>query len=301
MQFYPGDWLHDTALRRVSPVARALWMDMLCLMHAGEPYGHLATGGEAFTPAELARATGMTAAEVSRGLAALERAAVFSRTPDGTIFSRRMIRDDAERTRWRQSKADNYRQIPADFPADSRPDSRLDYREIPESFHKNSRRSSSSSSSSLHPPYKKRREGGARATALPDGWQPNDGHAKLAAELRLSLDGEVAQFGDYWRAKGKPMRDWDACFRTWLRNASRFGGAPAPPVTPEQRQQSEQARDEQAWQKRVQLLQRADRDPTGHLRKMATGGLSVEQLDRLYRDAERERPDLALTGAGRRA
>lgn len=32
-QFYPGDWLKDTALRLCSPAARGIWMDMLCLLH----------------------------------------------------------------------------------------------------------------------------------------------------------------------------------------------------------------------------------------------------------------------------
>ena len=246
IQFYPGDWLHDTALRRVSPVARALWMDMLCLMHAGEPYGHLATGGEAFTPSELARATGMTPSEVGRGLSELERAAVFSRTADGTIFSRRMIRDDAERTRWRQSKADNSRQIPADFPADSQPDSRLDSREIPESFHENSRRSSSSSSSSVLPsPPKKRVVRGARETptVLPPEFAPNETHQRLARESGLIVGAELLAFQDFHRAKGSRLADWDAAFRTWLRRAPQFDrkrtlpasatiGAPAEPAPP---------------------------------------------------------------------
>ena len=40
-QFYPGDWLHDTAVRACSLAARGLWIDMLSLMHQGHPYGNL--------------------------------------------------------------------------------------------------------------------------------------------------------------------------------------------------------------------------------------------------------------------
>lgn len=40
-QFYPKDWLTDIALRTCSLEARGLWIDLLCLMHEGEPYGHL--------------------------------------------------------------------------------------------------------------------------------------------------------------------------------------------------------------------------------------------------------------------
>jgi hypothetical protein len=276
-------------------------MDMLCLMHAGQPYGHLATGGERFTITDIQRATGMTIGEVARGLAELERAAVFSRTSDGTIYSRRMVRDEVSRAQWRASKSRKVSGVSNEFPTSFSPDSSHDSNEIPESFQPNSSRSSSSSSTSYTPPYKKRRVGGARATALPPDWQPNDGHAQLAGEMRLSLEGEAAQFRDHWLAKGKPMKDWDACFRTWLRNANHFGGAPAPAVTPEQRKESEQAREEQAWRKRVDLLKRSGKDPTGHLRKMATGGLSAEQLERLYGDAGLEHGELVLTGEMRKA
>ena len=41
-QFYPGDWLRDPALRACSLAARGLWADVLCYMHQGAPYGHLA-------------------------------------------------------------------------------------------------------------------------------------------------------------------------------------------------------------------------------------------------------------------
>lgn len=93
-QFYPGDWLRDVSLRRVSPVARALWIDMLCLMHDGEPYGHLRSGGADIEMPELSRATGFTPGESRRAIQELERAGVFSRTDGGTIYSRRMVRDE---------------------------------------------------------------------------------------------------------------------------------------------------------------------------------------------------------------
>ena len=43
-QFYPSDWLRDTALRSCSMGARGLWMDMICYMHEGNPYGYLKVG-----------------------------------------------------------------------------------------------------------------------------------------------------------------------------------------------------------------------------------------------------------------
>jgi hypothetical protein len=93
-QFYPGDWLMDSALRVVSVGARGAWMDMLCLMHQADPYGHLKVNGKVILPANLARMIGATLPEAEGFLAELEEAGVFSRGDDGCIFSRRMIRDE---------------------------------------------------------------------------------------------------------------------------------------------------------------------------------------------------------------
>jgi hypothetical protein len=38
-QFYPADWRKDANLRRCSPAARGVWMDVLCVLHDAEPYG----------------------------------------------------------------------------------------------------------------------------------------------------------------------------------------------------------------------------------------------------------------------
>lgn len=40
-QFYPGDWLRNSNLRRCSHAARGAWMDVLCLMHDADQYGVL--------------------------------------------------------------------------------------------------------------------------------------------------------------------------------------------------------------------------------------------------------------------
>jgi hypothetical protein len=62
----------------------------------------------------------------------------------------------------------------------------------------------------------------ARATQLPTDWKPNDKHREFAADNRINLAAEVDQFADHHRAKGSTMKDWDAAFRTWLRNAVKW-------------------------------------------------------------------------------
>lgn len=95
-QFYPGDWQRDTALRTCSVGARGLWIEMLCIMHQAEPYGHLVVNGKPISPEVLARMVGAKAGEVGRWLVELWNAGVFNREGD-TLVSRRMVRDEAVR------------------------------------------------------------------------------------------------------------------------------------------------------------------------------------------------------------
>jgi len=92
--WYPGDWRRDTALQSCSFEVRALWREMLDLMHDGEPYGHLTAGGVPLSAADLARMLGVPARRVVRWMAELDARKVFSRTESGVIYSRRMVRDE---------------------------------------------------------------------------------------------------------------------------------------------------------------------------------------------------------------
>jgi len=40
-QFYPDDWTGNANLRRCSPAARGVWLDVMCLMHDQDEYGVL--------------------------------------------------------------------------------------------------------------------------------------------------------------------------------------------------------------------------------------------------------------------
>lgn len=93
-QFYPGDWLMDSSLRVVSVAARGAWIDMLCIMHQADPYGHLKVNGKVILPANLARMIGATLPETEGYLHELSDAGVYAIDADGCIYSRRMIRDE---------------------------------------------------------------------------------------------------------------------------------------------------------------------------------------------------------------
>lgn len=92
-QFYPSDWLRDTALRSCSAGARGLWIDMICFMHEGSPYGYLKVGEKVILADNLHRMVGETLEVVEGWLHELELAGVFD-VDNGIICSRRMIRDE---------------------------------------------------------------------------------------------------------------------------------------------------------------------------------------------------------------
>jgi hypothetical protein len=62
-----------------------------------------------------------------------------------------------------------------------------------------------------------------RKCRIPSDWEPRPEEQQKARELGVDCEAESAQFRDHYTAKGEARADWDASFRTWLRNAVRFG------------------------------------------------------------------------------
>jgi hypothetical protein len=91
LKFFPSDWRADPSLRMCSIAARGLWIEMLCVMHEATPRGTLRVNGKTVSDRQLAILAGCQ--DVAGLLEELEDAGVFSREADGTIFSRRMMRD----------------------------------------------------------------------------------------------------------------------------------------------------------------------------------------------------------------
>ena len=60
----------------------------------------------------------------------------------------------------------------------------------------------------------------ARATRLPQDWQPNESEIDYCRTERPDLNPQrVAEnFRDYWHGSGKVKADWSATWRTWVRN-----------------------------------------------------------------------------------
>lgn len=107
MKFSPAAWRANAPLRMVSMGARGLWIEMICLMHDAEPYGHLVVKGKPVTdPALLGQLVGASPADVEMWLEELISAEVAKRKRNGVIFSSRMEEDELKRRR----DADNGRQ-----------------------------------------------------------------------------------------------------------------------------------------------------------------------------------------------
>lgn len=93
-QFYPGDWRKDVELRACSLAARGLWIDLMCVAHECEPYGHLMLNGKPMTLAKIAGQIGVPASQVKKLLDELLENGVARKTPQGVIYSKRMVDDE---------------------------------------------------------------------------------------------------------------------------------------------------------------------------------------------------------------
>lgn len=70
-----------------------------------------------------------------------------------------------------------------------------------------------------------------RGTQMPAGFDLTDEMRQFAREHGVDQAREFAAFCDYHRSKGSTFKDWPAAWRTWVRNANKFGGkGKAPPA-----------------------------------------------------------------------
>jgi uncharacterized protein YdaU (DUF1376 family) len=78
--------------------------------------------------------------------------------------------------------------------------------------------------------------GGAKAPnrrkRLSEDWQPRQEDLDTLCSEGFSLSeiqDQLRRFRDHWKATGKPMADWDATFRNWVRRSAEMGRGPRPP------------------------------------------------------------------------
>lgn len=104
-QFYPADWLNDPALQVCSWEAKGLWIDLLCLMHQGSPYGHLTLpNGKPIDVKMLKKMLNFDQKMVKKFpklFQELDENGVIKQTELCVFYSKRMVEDEAERESWR--------------------------------------------------------------------------------------------------------------------------------------------------------------------------------------------------------
>jgi len=90
-RWFFNDWRLDAELMSCSDAAQGLWAWLLCF--CAENGGYLLIGGKKPSVRELARLRGRDPRKVSAQVKELETKGVFSRTEDGVIYNRRMVRE----------------------------------------------------------------------------------------------------------------------------------------------------------------------------------------------------------------
>lgn len=91
-KFYWKDWQTDKKLRMCSIGARGLWMEMLCIMHDSEPFGHLTMdNGQPMSDLQLAILANVPVDLVEDLIPELLKKGVCSKDENGVLYCRRMI------------------------------------------------------------------------------------------------------------------------------------------------------------------------------------------------------------------
>lgn len=93
-QFYPADWRKDPGVQSLSFHDRGVWFEILCLMHESEQRGRLLLNGKPMPDEALARLLGLDKQILTKTVTTLIEYGVASRSEDGALVNRRMVRDE---------------------------------------------------------------------------------------------------------------------------------------------------------------------------------------------------------------
>lgn len=212
MKWYPADWRAEPKLRLCSRAARSFWMDILGLMHEAEPYGYLIVAGIRPTAAQLAALLGDSERDVAKWMAELAAVEVFSVAEDGTIYSRRMLRDKAKAEIDQRngrgggnpnlSGRDNLGVNPPDNHPVNPPDNHPVKAQRPEARGQKEKPEANAS--------------GKKKTTLPDDFALTQKRIETAKSKGI-IDAELEfeRWKDDARANRRLYSDWDAAWRNW--------------------------------------------------------------------------------------
>lgn len=231
MKFNPKRWRTDEALRMCGPAARGLWMELICIMHEAEPYGHLLVRGKAPHDRMLSVMVGVPANDLPDLLSELEENEVFSRTDDGIIYSRGMVRDEETHqqssTFGKKGAAAKARKLKAELLA-SKGGLKGGLKAPPKGTLKleSEEERESDKEPPLVPPSKKDKTTGEHL--IPEDWEPREFGAK--SQSRAIVDGwsqqerdrQLEAFAAHHRSKRNKFSDWQDAWSTWVLNSVKF-------------------------------------------------------------------------------
>lgn len=253
-KFWWQDWQRDPALRMCSLAARGAWIEILCLMADADPVGHLLVNGRTPNMKQLSSVLGCTERETKKLLSELEENGVFSRLEDGTIYSRRMVRDKAISDEAAlngkkggnpnikpkpQSKVKGFAQeglTPSHNPEATPP---LKHQET--EAEADTEKEKSKKEMRVTAPPAPSDDGGSkskRGHRLPDDWQPSPELVQFAIDNRVDPQITAEKFRDYWHSVpgSKAVKlDWDATWRNWVRRDNGMGSSARKPTAAEHR------------------------------------------------------------------
>jgi hypothetical protein len=241
-KFWWRDHQGDAALRACSLAARGYWMEVLCIMHGATPVGHLLINGRSPTNRQMSAICGCSEKEVRAHTAELEAAGVFSRSPDGTIWCRRMVRDAAESEAGRSwGRTGGNPTLKANANGEAKPGGLTPPHNTKVNEGGSTQKLEAEEESKKGPPLgPPPSRGGRPAVAIPEDWFPNPKAVALGVILGLSsveVAFEAEKMRDWARSKPSKAADWDARFNNWMRNEisdrsrRRFLPNPAKPAT----------------------------------------------------------------------
>lgn len=99
--FYPKAWLNNKKLEHCSLQAKGLWIDLICHMHDGEPYGYLVFNGKVLTPQDVQHLVKVSDSNVfnSAWNELLEKNIIAQNQKTGAFYSKRMTEEHGKQER----------------------------------------------------------------------------------------------------------------------------------------------------------------------------------------------------------
>ena len=219
-KFWWRDHQGDAALWACSLAARGYWMELLCVAHEATPIGHVLLNGRAPTYRQKAAIAGCTEKEAQRLEVELEEAGVFSRTDDGTIYSRRMVKDAAQSQAGAEAVKKRWDAARPNTPPNRVANGEAHRGATPTPTTKKLEVESEKEETPVGVSPRVRAK--TPKQILPENWEPGPKEVQLGHQLGLSaaeIARETERMRDWAAAKAAAYADWHAFFRNWLRDA----------------------------------------------------------------------------------